>query len=419
MSETHTGLVEHILPGGDGIVRHKLGDIFIPNVVSDDTVRFQIIQKRRGVLRGELLEVLEPSKHRINAPCPVATQCGGCALQPSDQAFQASLKTRWVTEAFKPVMTNKTEVVPLEVEQKSTAGRRRVRWFIDNQQLGFHKKLSHQVIHTKHCTVLSPSLDKLRSKLETHLASLPKNIQSIQAVELSNGTHIIFESEQAVLAEMQIPAIAGIQWWWRKIDTPSIKALNKPTLALFDSIQLKPYVKHPIDIQIGPNDFIQGHKQGNQTLINQVLEWASHSKRVVDLFSGCGNLSLPIAAAFGAEIIGAEANILSVQAANNNAKRLNLNAAYHTLDLFGQFKIEPFIAADTLIIDPPRKGAKRICNMIQQFFPKQIIMVNCDVASGARDAKALQQAGFKLKVLRPLDLFPLTGHVEVISLWQA
>ncbi len=418
MPEIFEGFVDVVLPGGDGLIRRPtLGDVFVGNVVAGDTILFKIGQKKRGVWRGELVEILKPALQRVNPPCAVALSCGGCALQAMSPVEQASLKTSWVTQAFQNDISASTEIIPLQPQTHAFAGRRRVRWFVANKQLGFRQRYSHQIIPTSECVALSQTLDVLRQQLNAHLQVLPDHIQSIQAIELSNGTHIVLESEHQAPAHVELPEMNHCQWWWRSLGSPAIKPLQQPVLPLFDHIDANPFSEQPIPIQIGPNDFIQGHAQGNQTLIHQILNWSEGSQRVVDLFSGCGNLSLPIASALGAKVIGAELNQQSVQAANQNAKRLGLNAKYETLDLFGKFNIEPFIAADILIIDPPRKGAKNICHKIQQFFPRQIIMVNCDPAAGGRDAKALQQAGFKLKALRPLDLFPYAGHVEAVSLW--
>ncbi len=417
MPELCTGKVEMVLHGGDGVVRHNGQSVLIPNTVAGDEIVYQTTNKKRGVLRGKLKEVTNPSEKRISPPCPVFQSCGGCALQPMHPTAQADTKTSWVTEAFKACITETTEIIRIQPQSNTYAGRRRARWFMHDGKLGFRKRFSHEMVHAETCMALTETLDNLRNALE--LMKLPESIVSIQAVELSSGTHIILESEQACPADYKPEHTDSQQWWWRKLGSSSIKALHKPVLTLFDSIDLKPWADNSLDIEIGANDFVQGHAAGNQVLISQILEWSEGSKRVVDLFSGCGNLSLPIAKALGADIKGAELNPASVKAANNNAKRLGLNASYETMDLFDKFNIEPFIAADTLILDPPRKGAKRICQHINTLFPKQIIMVNCDVAAGARDAQALKDAGFKLKALRPLDLFPFAGHVEALSLWTS
>ncbi|WP_038249874.1 class I SAM-dependent RNA methyltransferase [Ghiorsea bivora] len=417
MSEQYTATVEAILPGGEGLVRERNHTVLIPNTVVGDRIQFQYTEKKRGVFRGEIKHIITPSSQRVQAKCSVANTCGGCALQHLSQPTQAELKNKWVTDAFQAFIDKHSTVISCSPQPNNSgfAGRRRVRWFMDNGKLGFRKRFSHHIVHSDSCMAITQDLDTLRKQLET--SQLPQSIQSIQAVALSNGTHIILESEQSCPTDFTPPKQDNQQWWWSKLGTPSIQALHKPVQTLFDTIQITE--NKSINIQIGPNDFIQGHAKGNQILIQQILDWSKDAKRVVDLFSGCGNLSLPLAAATGIEVVGAELNPASVKAANNNAKRLGLNASYQTLDLFGVFSTEPFINADILILDPPRKGAKRICQQIGQLFPKKIIMVNCDIAAGARDAKALADAGFKLKALRPLDLFPYTGHVEALSLWEA
>lgn len=418
MSEQHIATVEAILPGGEGLIRQQHHTVLIPNTVVGDKIQFQYTQKKRGTFRGELTHIITPSPQRVQANCPVAQTCGCCALQHLSQQTQAELKNTWVIDAFQAFITQDTSLIPAQAHQASFAGRRRVRWFMNQGKLGFRKRFSHDIVHTHHCMALTQHLDTLRSQLEE--TNLPQHIQSIQAVELSNGTHIILESEQSCPTDFIPTTMSSIQgkqqWWWRKLETPSIKALHQPIQTLYDRIQIS--AETHIDIHIGPNDFIQGHAQGNQALVQQILAWSSGARRVVDLFSGCGNLSLPLAKALNATVLGAELNPASVQAANHNAKRLGVDATYQTLDLFGNFTTEPFSNADILILDPPRKGAKRICQHIGKLFPKKIIMVNCDVAAGARDAQALSDAGFTLQALRPLDLFPYTGHVEALSLWQ-
>ena len=415
MSDIFRSDIQNVIYGGDGITHQNKQTIFIPNTLKGEAVTFKITNKNRGVLRGELYKINMPSPLRVSPPCAVSKECGGCALQHMHLTAQADLKTSWVFDAFKPFIQSNTEQIKLTPHPSGFAGRRRVRWFKHDGKLGFRKRFSHDVVNTPTCIAITKNLDSLRQSLEA--LDLPSSIQSIQAVELSNGTHIILESAQAKPDDFNPPHIDNQQWWWRKLDSPSIKALNKPTLALFDRITLPNHTV--IEILIGPNDFVQGHAHGNQTLIQQILTWAQGSQRIVDLFSGCGNLSLPLAQALNAQIEGAELNPASVKAANTNAKRLGVDASYQTMDLFGSFDSQGFVGADTLILDPPRKGAKRICQNINQLFPKQVIMVNCDLGAAARDAKALSQAGFKLKALRPLDLFPFTGHVEVLSLWAS
>jgi len=204
-----------------------------------------------------------------------------------------------------------------------------------------------------------------------------------------------------------------VQYWWR--DKAGItRPLKKPILAFHD---LLPSSNQDIRLRVGPDDFVQGQRQGNRELITQIQQWAGPVNRIADLFCGIGNLSLPLAVATGAEVFGAELNPASVRAASANAKALGVESQFVVANLFESFDKEPYIGADVLILDPPRRGAKRICHHIAQLLPKKIIMVSCDVAAGARDGALLRSQGYRLKALRALDLFPYAGHVEAMSLW--
>lgn len=416
MKATIEGNIDAVLPGGEGLIRSHQGNVLVPNVLQGEKVCCLIQDKKRGVFRGTVTKILTPSPDRISPACNVASSCGGCALQFMAPSRQALCKTEWVRQNFSAFVDTQTELFPIQSQAQAFAGRRRARWFVQAGKLGFYQRFSHELVHTNTCVALHQGLDTLRNQIEAQLSVLPANIHSIQAVLLDDGFHIILESLAAKPDPLSTPHIQGALWWWKVMDSPSIKPINS-AVPLFDVIDLEPFSKQSIGIQIGPLDFVQGHQAGNQILIRQILDWCQHSRRVVDLFSGCGNLSLPIAAAFGIQVVGAEVNPSSVKAANANAKRLKLDARYSIINLFDTFDRSEFIGADTLIIDPPRTGAKAVMKDIKHWYPKQIIMVNCDPASGARDAKALADAGFKLKALRALDLFPYAGHVESVSLW--
>jgi len=127
---------------------------------------------------------------------------------------------------------------------------------------------------------------------------------------------------------------------------------------------------------------------------------------------------LPLAVATGASVFGAELNAASVRAASRNAKALACTASFKVANLFETFDLEAYIGADILILDPPRRGARKVCQQMSRLLPKKIIMIACDPASGARDGMVLKQQGYVLKALRAIDLFPAAGHVEAMSLWE-
>ena len=172
-----------------------------------------------------------------------------------------------------------------------------------------------------------------------------------------------------------------------------------------------------VEIEIGPLDFVQADAEINRLLIQWLIERCGADRRIVDLFSGCGNLSLPLATS-GRTIIGADSNRAAVALANRSARTIGANARYLVVDLFRRFDPAEFTGADTLLLDPPRKGAKRIAAMMGRLLPRRLIMIHCDPASGGRDAEAVAARGYRLLALYTLDMFAWSGHLETVSLWE-
>lgn len=417
--EELTGKAEALLPGGEALIRVDGSTYLVANAVPGDFITFCPAEKRRGALRGELCSVAEPSAKRVDSPCPVAAQCGGCAMQFLDPAEHSDVKSTWVFDAFHGCQN--TNTLNLPANPLCQTSRRRLRWYMGHDDggafLGFHAKASHSLVRHHDCMCATPTLNQLRKQLEMHAEVIaPTTFESVQAIELDDGIHLILESDTVPEGFTSPFSDAGgkpVQWWCRSSN--KMLPLSRPVHAFHDLLPAGE--GGDIALLVGPDDFIQGLNEGNCLLINQIIEWSEGANFVVDLFSGIGNLSLPVASAHGSKVVGAELNDASVRAANANAKRLNLSARYMQTNLFESFSVEPFAGADVLILDPPRRGAKKVCSMMGRLLPTKIIMVNCDVASGGRDGEMLQSLGYRLHTVRALDLFPYTGHVEAMSLW--
>lgn len=407
------GTAEQILPTGEVLVRTGEGIVLVPNAVAGDILEIAVTDKRRGAMRGAIVTVITPSESRIEPACPVAATCGGCTLQFLHPDKHVELKSGWVRSAFQTCMDEQTEWLPANF---SADRRRRVRWSIGEDEagwfLGFQARASNQPVRQRTCMAVTGQLQQLHDALEQH-PDLIRGLNSIQAIHLDDGMHVILEGEKPEL-EPPFADIAGLplQWWWRHDDIT--RPLNRPVLNLHDSL---PTSAGKLQVEVGPDDFIQGQAEGNTAMIRQVIEWAGDARRAADLFCGIGNLSLSLAAS-GVDIVGADVNDASIRAANRNAKRLGVPASYRQEDLFGRVDTSAYTGMDLIILDPPRKGARKVCELMNRMLPRKIIMVSCDPASGARDAATLQQYGYRLRALRALDLFPYAGHVEAMSLWS-
>ncbi len=414
-----TGKVEALLPGGEALVRSADNIFLVGNCLPGDEISFSPVQKRRGALRGRLIEIVKSSPNRVIPPCPVAEACGGCALQALKPELHTEIKSTWVFGAFQKSRVKNTIRVP--AVQAALHERRRLRWYVGEDREGifpgFRGRNSHTVVRHHSCMTTTPELNRLRLKLEESSADICLDrYKSVQAVQVDDGIHVILEGAaypEKFIAPCHESGDVPLQWWHR--DEKRTLPLTRPAKYFHDLLPAGD--GDNLAIQIGPDDFIQGQAEGNRQMIQQVIEWSRGAGFVVDLFSGVGNLSLPVSKALKAKVLGAELNEASVRGANANAKRLGLDARYVEANLFERFDVEAFAGADMLILDPPRRGAKKVCGMMGSLLPAKIIMVNCDVASGGRDGELLHSFGYRLHTLRALDIFPYTGHIEAMSLW--
>lgn len=411
-----SGVAERLLPGGETVVRTPSGTCLVPNAVPGDRLDIHVEERRRGACRGRIHKLDTPSGERSSGTaCPVADACGGCAMQFVRGAYQAQVKNGWVMDAFSSFLSEHTAFTGIAAEDVVAGSRRRIRWWrgVHGGQVfwGIHGRASHDVVRHDECMAVTPNIRQLHGRL----SAMPfPGVNSIQVTELADGMHVVLEGEARDGSPALPGEIAGlpVQGWLRS-DT-DITPLSRPAHRMHDRL---PAGDGWIDLAVGPDDFIQASTKGNEAMIRQVQAWSEGATRVADMFSGFGNLSLPLTKAIRTTVIGAEVRTASVMAANHSARRLELDARYVQADLFNDFDLSPFTGMDIMIIDPPRKGAKRICKALPVLLPRKIILISCDIASGARDAETIARQGYRLEAVRVLDMFPFTGHVEAMSLW--
>ncbi|MDX8408957.1 MAG: methyltransferase [Mariprofundales bacterium] len=412
------GSVQQLLPGGESLVQTTQGSVLVADVLPGETVRILPQQRHRGVMRGRLRSIVQASPDRCTPSCSVAAECGGCSMQHVSSAAQQSIKLDWLREAYRSVIRKETLVGWLPDTPDVTL-RRRVRWHVATQGdvviLGFRQRRSHRLVNAADCMVVEPPLISLHHRLWDALSQddLPP-LKSITATLLYDGIHLVLESGATVSNAPPFLEIEGvpIQWWLQHEKT--LVPWNRPVQSLHD--RLPAVDGGEIDIAIPPLGFVQASSVANRALVRWLIAEAKDAKRVVDLFCGHGNLSLSLARD-GRHIVGAEVDRDAVAQANRSAQDLGLAAEYHTADLFSDFDPAPFVAADVLILDPPRKGARRVAAMMGRLLPRKLIMIHCDPASGGRDAATVADQGYRLQSLYGLDMFSKSGHIESVSMW--
>ncbi|MGL5409880.1 MAG: 23S rRNA (uracil(1939)-C(5))-methyltransferase RlmD, partial [Shewanella sp.] len=176
-----------------------------------------------------------------------------------------------------------------------------------------------------------------------------------------------------------------------------------------------------VTLSFTPGNFVQVNGQINQAMVNQALDWLAPKpgERILDLFCGMGNFSVPLAKS-GAEVIGVEGVAEMVIQARVNAQQNQLdNLTFYHADLSADLSLEPWLGKiDKLLLDPARAGAFESLQWLKKMKPRQVVYVSCNPASLARDSAVLLERGYQLKQLGLIDMFPQTHHIEAMALFE-
>jgi 23S rRNA (uracil1939-C5)-methyltransferase len=179
-----------------------------------------------------------------------------------------------------------------------------------------------------------------------------------------------------------------------------------------------------VTLEFGPADFVQVNREVNLAMIQAAMTLLdpSAADRVLDLFCGLGNFTLPIALRAGS-VVGIEGDLALVAKAQANAVRNGIpNTEFHADNLFEPKGFGPWAAGsyDRVLLDPPRAGALAIMERMAQWGPKRVVYISCHPGSLARDAGILiKSQGFQLVGAGVMDMFPHTTHVESVAVFES
>ncbi len=406
--------VDHIGAKGDGIAHGPDGPIYIPFAAQGDDVEIRLRGKQ-----GRIKHIHGPSPDRIAPLCRHFGRCGGCSLQH----VSAEYYRRWKQQLVRTALGHRgfEAVTILEPRISPKASRRRVRLAAMGRGgglavVGFSERASHNIIDLAECPVLEPEImafiEPLRKFLGQQLIRRQK--MNIQINQAENGLDIILEGrgEPDLDLRMDIAAfaddqdIARICWQDMKLKKPYHEILCE---------RRKPYVTFAgRQLFLPPGSFLQATRAGEAALINFVQASLGDADRLVDIFAGCGTFTV---AMIGGHVVHAvEGNREMVTALQQSSRQMGKIRALTTevRDLF----LRPLLPHelnefDGLIIDPPRAGAQAQIKEIVKSDIGKLVMISCNPASFARDARLLVDGGFIMGDILPIDQFLYSPHLEI------
>ncbi len=427
--------IEKLSHDGRGIARVEGKTTFVDGALAGESVEFRYVKCHGRYDEAVIVRVLEPAHERVTPPCQHADVCGGCSLQHLSTEAQVSLKQSVLVEQLAHFGDLKAEHVVEPIKGSSEGYRRKARFAIKHDSngrciIGFRAKNSSRVVPITHCSVLPDSLSGLIPKLQVLVSGLQKSAV-ISHIDLTLGdsvTVLTFRHIKPLIdSDFQELLTFCQQNLFHLYLQPDSAASIRRVWPDDDKEQLSYSFEHSglqktIDIQFSPNDFIQVNGENNRKLVAQAIKFLdlNENDRVLDLFCGIGNFTLPMAALVS-KVVGVEGSDHMVTRAKQNASNNMLsNVDFHSADLTQALDDQSwsYDGFTKILIDPPRAGAFDIIKNISHFSPEKIVYVSCNPATLARDAGELIQQGYKMARVGVVDMFPHTTHVESMALFE-
>lgn len=422
--------IESMSHEGRGIAHIDGKTVFVFGALEGEEVRIQIRKINRNYDEAITLDVIQPSELRIKPKCTAFEVCGGCSLQHINSDEQVDFKQQSLMEMMGHAGIEIGQVIP-PLRSQPWGYRRKARLGVKfvrkkgRALVGFRERSTPFLSDMSRCEVLIPQVGDRLQDLAELIESLDarETIPQIEVASDDSNVALVFRHLKPLSEEdrQKLTDFArqnNFQVQLQPGGPDSIVNLYPDQQALF----FFPLANDDIKIHFNVVDFTQVNAEINQKMVAQALHFLdlNNTDKVLDLFCGLGNFTLPIARRC-AKVTGIEGDEPMVMRAKENAvENMIINSEYFVADLSQPDPEVGWMRAqyDKILLDPPRLGALEVSQLINRFAAKTIVYISCQPSSLVRDSKIICDKGYRLTHLGIMDMFPQTAHVESMAVFQ-
>ncbi len=431
---------------GSGVSRYEGMVVFTPFTAPGDTAKVKIAKVGKTCIYGELDSVLRPAECRIDPDCEVFGECGGCSLRHMSYEAELKEKTNWVKDHVQRIGGFDIEPFSALASPKIEEYRNKAIYQAGKDKngepvFGFYRKKSHDVMDCKNCRLQPKEFTDILSAVgffvkqnkisiyDEHSHSGLLRAVYIRKGEVTgeigvclviNGDKLPQEKLLVSLLSTQFKDIVSIVLNTNKDRTNVVLGKKSKTIFGKDGIT---DVLCGVTVDISPAAFYQVNHSAAEKLYGVAADFAklSGGELVLDLYCGAGTIGLSMAEKAG-KLIGVEIVPQAIENAKINAARMGVKNAEFICGDAGAAADElqkRGLRPDVVILDPPRKGCTEdTLDAVAKMNPERVVYVSCNTATMARDAKILDELGYELKKVQPVDMFPRTAHVEGVGAFE-
>lgn len=440
---------------GEAIGKSDGFTVFVDGAIKGDIVKAKIVKSKKNYAVGDLVEIVKPSPFRVQPKCDLTGICGGCSIMSLDYEKQLELKQNIVVENLKRIAKIENPNVEKIVGMKEPYYYRNKGVFPITKnnnavEIGFYKKRSHDIVEFEECKIQHQStkaiLDEIKKftvekNTPIYVENMPspksknkreKAINGIRRVMIRNAFAndeimvVIVTSDENnyhldELAKRLVEVNSNIKSIIQNINnTEGNKILSSKNKIIFGDEKIIDQI-HDLKFEISPNSFYQVNPVQTDVMYSKALEYANLTGKeiVFDIYCGIGTISLFLSKK-AKKIYGIEIIPEAIEDANKNAKLNNIDNIEFIVGKAEEDIVKLYekgIIADTIVVDPPRKGIEEIVlQTIAKMNVKRVVYVSCNPSTMSRDIEILSKYGYVLEECTPVDNFPHSMHVETVCL---
>lgn len=429
---------------GEGVGKYESFTVFVKGALPQERVQVTVTLVKKSYAIGRLDAVLEASPERVEPVCPVYKECGGCQLQHLSYKGQLECKRRQVQDALSRIGHVDAEVLPVLGAANPWNYRNKMQFpaAVDAEgtlSIGCYAAATHSVVDTDGCMIqqeannqvlltvrkwmrrfgVSAYDEKTGKGLVRHvMGRVGVHSGQVMAVLVTSAYDIPHRKELIQWLTKYVPGLVSVVQNINK--KPTNVVMGSKTRVLYGDEKIKDSLG-AISFNISPQSFFQVNSAQAEKLYNKALEFAglSGGETVVDVYCGTGTISLYLAK-HAKKVYGIEIVAPAIEDAKKNALENKCgNAEFILGDAAAELPalLVGGVRPDVIVVDPPRAGCEeKVLAAMAGVGPQRIVYVSCNPASLARDLAFLEQHGYKALVAQPVDMFPMTNHVETVVL---
>ncbi|WP_270573447.1 23S rRNA (uracil(1939)-C(5))-methyltransferase RlmD [Bacillus glycinifermentans] len=444
-NEYYDVVFEDLTHEGAGVAKVDGFPVFVPNALPDEKAKIKVTRVKKGFAFGRLIDLKEESRFRTKAPCPIYKQCGGCQLQHINYEGQLLYKQKQVKDVLERIGKldlSRVTVHPTLGMEDPWNYRNKAQVPVGTREgglvAGFYQQRSHEIIDMNKCLIQQSENDRVVQAIKEICNRY--GIKAYDEERHKGWLRHIMVRYGAATGEMMVVFITKTNDFPHKnaimkeitASFPHVKSIvqninPKKTNVIFGDdttvIWGEEYIYDTIgDIKfaISARSFYQVNPEQTKVLYDKALEYAelNGEETVIDAYCGIGTISLFLAKQ-AKKVYGVEIVPEAIEDAKRNAE---LNGIENAEFEVGEAEVvipkwyEEGISADTLVVDPPRKGCdEALLRTILEMKPKRVVYVSCNPGTLARDLRVLEDGGYATLEVQPVDMFPHTSHVECVA----